>query len=538
MSGDYPVLVDCTLRDGGYHNAWDFDSELINEYLEAMAAISADYVELGFRSLEQGTYRGGCAYTTDRFIRHLNVPSSLRLGVMVNAGELARYPGGVKAALDILFVDAADSPVRLVRVASHFSELEEALEACTWLRQRGYLVGVNLMQIADRSEAEIEEIANRASERPPDVLYFADSMGSMDAAQTSKIVSVLRRGWAGQLGIHAHDNMGRALVNSLQAIADGVTWVDSTVTGMGRGPGNAKTELLAVEIAQHRHASLNIAPLLSVIDRHFGPMQTEYGWGTNTYYYLAGKYGIHPTYVQAMLADSRYADEDVLAVMEHLQEEGGKTFNAEALESGKSFYDDHPVGSWAPADLLAGREVLILGSGPGVLRHHAAITEFTRLRQPLVIAFNTDSVLDDDLIDLRVASHPFRLLSNAAAHLSLPQPLVAPASMLPVSVRRSLDGKELLDFGLAIRPEIFEFSERHCILPTSLTVTYALAIATSGKAAKVYLAGFDGYSSDDPRTGEVDRLFAGFVASGSVPDIVAITPTKYTVDAGSVYSLI
>ena len=332
--------------------------------------------------------------------------------------------------------------------------------------------------------------------------------------------------------------MGRALVNSLQAIADGVTWIDSTVTGMGRGPGNAKTELLAVEIAQHRHASLNIAPLLSVIDRHFGPMQTEYGWGTNTYYYLAGKYGIHPTYVQAMLADSRYADEDVLAVMEHLQEAGGKTFNAEALESGKSFYDDHPVGSWAPADLLAGREVLILGSGPGVLRHHAAITEFTRLRQPLVIAFNTDSVLDGDLIDLRVASHPFRLLSNAAAHLSLPQPLVAPASMLPVSVRRSLDGKELLDFGLAVRPEIFEFSERHCILPTSLTVAYALAIATSGKAAKVYLAGFDGYSSNDPRTGEVDRLFAGFVASGSVPDIVAITPTKYTVDAGSVYSLI
>jgi len=177
VSGDYPVLVDCTLRDGGYHNAWDFDSELINEYLEAMAAISADYVELGFRSLEQGTYRGGCAYTTDRFIRHLNVPSSLRLGVMVNAGELARYPGGVKAALDILFVDAADSPVRLVRVASHFSELEEALEACTWLRQRGYLVGVNLMQIADRSEAEIEEIANRTSERPPRCLVLCRQYG-------------------------------------------------------------------------------------------------------------------------------------------------------------------------------------------------------------------------------------------------------------------------------------------------------------------------------------------------------------------------
>ena len=94
MSDDRPVLVDCTLRDGGYHNAWDFDSELINEYLEAMAAISADYVELGFRSLEQGTYRGGCAYTTDRFIRQLNVPSGLRLGVMAaDASPTSRLKG-------------------------------------------------------------------------------------------------------------------------------------------------------------------------------------------------------------------------------------------------------------------------------------------------------------------------------------------------------------------------------------------------------------------------------------------------------------
>ena len=538
MSNDHPILVDCTLRDGGYHNAWDFPTELINDYLGAMASISADYVELGFRSLEHGTFRGGCAYTTDRFIRQMAVPPSLRLGVMVNAGELARYPDGLEAALDVLFVNAGESPVSLVRIASHFAELDEALDASTWLRERGYVVGVNLMQIADRSDAEIEEIANRASERPPDVLYFADSLGGMDAAQTSRIVALLRRGWTGPLGIHAHDNMGCALVNSLQAIADGVTWIDSTVTGMGRGPGNTKTEHLAIEIAQCRHTPLDIAPLVAVINRHFQPMQAEYGWGTNSYYYLAGKYGIHPTYVQAMLADSRYADEDVLAVMEHLQEAGGKTFSVEELENGKNFYDDCPTGTWAPAEMLKGREVLVLGSGPGVSRYRAAITEFIKLHRPVVVAFNTDSVLDDDLVDLRVASHPFRLLSNATAHLKLPQPLVTPASMLPESVRNLLDGKEVLDFGLAVRSETFEFSERYCVLPTSLTVAYALAIATSGHARRVLLAGFDGYSPDDPRNTEVDWLLSGFTANEFVPDLIAITPTRFAVDVGSVFSMI
>jgi len=538
MTSYEPLLLDCTLRDGGYHNDWDFPVDLIEEYLRAMAAASVDFVELGFRSLEADGFRGGCAYTTDGFIRQLDVPTGLTLGVMVNTGELNRHESGVEAAIDILFTPADDSPVTLVRLATHFVEVDAALAACNRLHELGYLVGVNLMQIADRTDAEIEEVARRAAAEPPDVLYFADSLGSMDAVQTSRIIGVLRREWNGPLGIHTHDNMGRALVNSLQAMEDGVSWIDATVTGMGRGPGNAKTEHLAIEVAECRHIRLDIAPLLSLVEHRFRPMQAKYGWGTNTYYYLAGKYGIHPTYVQAMLADSRYADEDVLAVLGHLQEAGGKKFSVEALETGRNFYDSRPAGTWAPASLLEGRDLLVLGSGPGVSVHRCAIVEYIKSARPVVVAFNTDSVLDDGLIDLRIASHPFRLLSNAAAHLKLPQPLVTPASMLPESVRMSLEGKELLDFGLTVQEDTFEFAERHCVLPTSLTVAYALAIAASGRSGRVYLAGFDGYSSDDPRNVEVDKLLMGYLAESGVPELLAITPSRFSVAAGSVYSLI
>jgi len=538
MTSHEPLLLDCTLRDGGYHNDWDFPVELVEEYLRAMEAISVDVVELGFRSIEHEGFRGGCAYTTDGFVRNLAVPAGLTLGVMVNTGELVRHEDGVVAAVDSLFTHAEDSPVTLVRLASHFSEIRAALQATERLHELGYRVGVNLMQIADRSDDEIEEVARLAVGSSPDVLYFADSLGSMDAAQTSRIIAVLRRHWCGPLGIHTHDNMGRALANCLQAVGDGVTWLDATVTGMGRGPGNAKTEHLAIEVADLRHTPLDIAPLVSLVGRWFKPMQARYGWGTNTYYYLAGKYGIHPTYVQAMLADSRYADEDVLAVLGHLQEAGGKKFSVEALETGRSFYDSRPAGTWAPASLLEGRDLLVLGSGPGVSAHRGAIVEYIESARPVVVAFNTDSVIDDCLINLRIASHPFRLLSNAAAHLKLPQPLVTPASMLPESVRTSLDGKELFDFGLSVQPDTFEFAERHCILPTSLTVAYALAIAASGLSRRVYMAGFDGYSSDDPRNVEVDKLFTGYLAESGVPEVLAITPSRYSVAAGSVYSLI
>jgi len=532
-----PTLVDCTLRDGGYYNRWDFANDLIEEYLQAMSIAAVDFVELGFRHLETDGFQGGCAYTTDQFIRGLSIPPNLAVGVMVNAGDLQSYELGPTAAIESLFAPAADSPVQLVRIASHFHEVGVAFEACAKLQELGYLVGINLMQVADRSDDEISYVGEQASVVGPDVLYFADSLGSMDSAQATKVIRVLRSRWSGPIGIHAHDNMGLALMNTLHALEEGVTWVDATVTGMGRGAGNTKVEYLLIELADRYQVPLNIIPLVSLIERRFRPMQAEFGWGSNTFYYLAGRYGIHPTYVQAMLTDSRYAEEDVLAVIDHLKFAGGKRFSVEALETGLNFYDSTPTGSWAPAALMEERDVLILGSGPGVERYRDALEEYVVLCAPLVMAFNTDSVLRDELVDLRVASHPFRLLSNVEAHLKFQQPLMTPLSMLPKSVRDSLADKEVFDFGLAVQPGVFEISDCHCVLPTSLTVAYAIAAAASGRANRIYLAGFDGYSNSDPRNAEVEDLLAGFSDTGGVPEILAITPSRFSVRAVSVFSL-
>lgn len=532
-----PVFLDCTLRDGGYYTAWDFSADLINDYLHAMHAVGVDVVELGFRSFDRHGFKGGCAYTTDGFVRRLNVPDGLKLAAMVNAGELVRHPDGVVGAVSRLFEPASDSPLDLVRVACHMEEFEAVLPACAWLRDQGYLAGINLMQISDRSEDEIEALGRIASACPPDVLYLADSTGSMTLEHTSTVIAAMRRGWGGPLGIHTHDSMGQALANTLRAVSEGVAWVDGTVTGMGRGPGNAPTEYLAIELAALRQTPLNITPLLSVIARHFKPLQAKYGWGTNTYYYLAGRYGIHPSYVQEMLWDPRY-DEDLLAVIEHLRQAGAKRFSLHALETGRHFYKGEPSGTWAPASVIAGREVLVIGAGPGAARHREALEDYISTARPFVIALNTKATVREELIDIRAASHPVRLLEDCAEHLRLPQPLATPASMLPESVRSSLEGKQLLDFGLTVEGDRFSFAEHYCILPTALVVAYALAIAASGKASRVLLAGFDGYSADDPRVAEMDKLLGDYQGIASAPPLLAVTPTRYKLPVSSVYSLI
>lgn len=534
--------LDCTLRDGGYYNAWDFPKPLILHYLEAMAAARVDIVELGLRSLKNSGFKGACAYTTDDFLRSLPLPSNLSIGVMVNGSELlGELP--LEKALEQLFpLPASETPLDLVRVACHVHEFTSALPAVTWLKARGYQVGFNLMQVADRTEEEIKELAREATAYSMDALYFADSMGSMNPEQAAQIIHWFRSEWKGAMGIHTHENLGLALSNTLRALDEGVTWVDSTVTGMGRGPGNARTEELAIEIAERRGNPVNLVPLMTLLRKHFKPMQRHYGWGTNPYYYLAGKYGIHPTYIQEMLNDSRYDEEDVLAVIEHLRVEGGKKFSWNTLGVARHFYHGEPKGEWSPRAQFQGREVLLLGTGPGVAQHREALERYIRIQKPLVLALNTQSSMDAELIDIRVACHPVRLLADCETHAQLPQPLITPYSMLPGDVQSALSNKQankqVLDFGLIVKEGTFEFSDTYCTAPTSLVMAYAFAVIASGHAKRVLMAGFDGYPGEDPRNNEMNQIVKDYQSTAGGSPLIAITPTRYDIACQSIYGLV
>lgn len=530
-------VIDCTLRDGGYYNAWDFSEPLIQQYLFAIHAAGVDIVEIGFRSVKNNGFKGACAFATDFFIESLLLPESLTIAVMVNGNELSNSDRQHETLTQLFPLPASHSSVDLVRIACHVHEFANVLPVAVWLKERGYMVGFNLMQVADRSELEIKELSKLASKYPVDVLYFADSMGSMTPDQVSQIIQWIRCEWHGALGIHTHDNMGLALSNTMRALDNGATWVDSTVTGMGRGPGNARTEELAIEIAARRGKQINLIPLMTLLREHFKPMQAQFGWGTNPYYYLAGKYGIHPTYIQEMLNDSRYTEEDVFAVIEHLRMEGGKKFSLNTMDAARHFYRGEPTGHWRPQSLFEGRDVLLLGTGPGVAQHRQALERYIRQYRPLVLALNTQSAIDAPLIDLRVACHPVRLLADCTVHTQLPQPLITPYSMLPEDVKASLANKEVLDFGMCVQAGTFVFEPTYCTTPTSLVVAYALAISTSGHANRVLMAGFDGFGGDDPRSQEMQALFETYQRDDMALPLVAITPTRYSLHKESVYAL-
>jgi 4-hydroxy 2-oxovalerate aldolase len=530
------TLLDCTLRDGGYYNAWDFPPDVVDDYLKAMKSAGVDVVELGFRFLQNEGFKGPFAFTTDSFLRSLAIPDGLQIGVMVNGADLCTEIGW-QAALERLFPSpAAQTQVHLVRIACHFKELEAAFNAAEWLAQKGYRVGINLMQIADRTPQELKALAQMAQNSSIEVLYFADSMGSMTPIDTTRVIQELREGWNGAIGIHTHDNMGQAVANSLAALDQGATWVDATVTGMGRGPGNAQTEVLAVALRRN-HSIANLVPLFRLVRTWFAPAKARYGWGTNPYYYLAGAYGIHPTYIQNMLDDDRYDEEDRIAVIEYLSKTGSHTYSSKHLELARRLFDDDVRGSWNPTERFESREVLILGSGPSVQAHRQAIEAYIQAKRPLVVALNLNNSVSQELIDLRVACHPVRLLADAQHYAGSTQPLILPKSMLPADVVQHVAARSMLDFGVGVEPDTFKFEKTYAVVPTSLVIAYALALANSGQAQNIRLAGFDGYAPGDERQQESQRVFSTYLKTPKVIPIESITSTTYRIPSSSVYSL-
>lgn len=532
------TILDCTLRDGGYYNNWNFSTELVNRYLIAMKEAQVDVVELGFRSLKNEGFKGPYAFTTDDFIQSLDIPSDLTICVMVNASDLCADIGW-KKVMEKLFPMSSDTArVDMVRFACHYHELGNALLAANWLIERGYRVGLNLMQIVDCTQADIRGLGKLASKTNIEVLYFADSMGSMLPREIKRIVGWLRESWSGAIGIHTHDNMRLALQNTLNAQAHGVNWLDATITGMGRGPGNARIEEVLIETEALRGRKANIIPLMSLIRSDFSPMKNHFGWGTNTYYYLAGKHGIHPSYIQEMLRDGRYEDEDILAVIDYLREEGGKKFSLTTLNGARQFFHGEPRGTWSPETVIKNREMLILGSGPSVLEHSYSLKSYIKRARPLVIALNTQEFIDQELIDFRIACHPVRLLADVHDYLRLPQPLIIPVSMLSESLIAKLNGKVLLDYGLGIEDGRFAFFKTHCIAPSPLVLAYALAVAKSGKASRIIMAGFDGFERGDVRNDEVETIFSIFKDSDCKHELFSVTPTKYkNLPTKSIYAL-
>jgi 4-hydroxy 2-oxovalerate aldolase len=340
------------------------------------------------------------------------------------------------------------------------------------------------------------------------------------------------------MGIHTHNNMAKAIDNSFTALAEGVEWLDVTVTGMGRGAGNAQTENLLALLAKQGNTHYQPDAVYELVVRYFEAMQRECGWGSSLLYFLGAQNDIHPTYIQNLLSNSHYGTEEVVGAIGYLSSlEGTSSYSGEVLEAALNINSQaKPVaGSDKLKGLFAGREVLIVNNGPSLGKYLRDIETYIRERQPVVIAVNVISELAEDFVDYFCVSHNTKYLSESTTYQQLVKPLILPAHRFESAELGDLK-VPFVDYGLQVTSDEFAVKGNFCVVPYDLTFAYAVAAAVEGNAALITLVGSDGYKSTDTRQLEMLKLISTLRRSDEAVELKSLTPSSYPVAKGSIYA--
>ncbi len=284
-------VLDATLRDGGLVNDFRFSDDFVRALYLANIRAGVDYMEFGYKgdkSMFDVDKFGPCKFCDDDYIRAIvgENNTDLKIAVMADVGR-CDYKNDIH--------DRSESPIDLVRVATYLHQIPTAVSMIEDAKSKGYEVSCNIMAISNARESDIQAALDILGKSPVDVFYIVDSFGSLYPEQIARTVEIYKEyaeKYGKKLGMHAHNNQQLAFANTIEAVGDGVDWLDATYAAMGRGAGNCAMELL---LGFLKNPKYNVYPVIQFIEKHI-PAIREAGavWGYDFQYMMTGLLNQHP----------------------------------------------------------------------------------------------------------------------------------------------------------------------------------------------------------------------------------------------------
>ena len=280
-------VLDCTVRDGGLINQWQFSNDFVRKVFLALSKAGVDYMEIGYKSSEKYFSRkenGAWKFCSEDDLKRI-----------VSAGETKMK---LSAMADIGRIDPEDIPQKsdsildMIRVACYVKEVDKAISLAHCCMDKGYEATINLMAVSKVLERDLDEaLADLAKSNVP-VIYLVDSFGAMYSEQIHSLAKKYFEALPGkELGIHTHNNQQLAFANTIEGIIAGINRLDATIYGMGRGAGNCPLELL---LSFLKNPKFDIRPILEIIQELFIPQKADTEWGYHIPYMITGMLNEHP----------------------------------------------------------------------------------------------------------------------------------------------------------------------------------------------------------------------------------------------------
>jgi 4-hydroxy 2-oxovalerate aldolase len=231
------IITDSSLRDGNHSVKHTISLDSIERYCKFADKAGIHIVEVGHgNGLAASSLLIGKSPNTDKEMlttARKNLPNS-KLGIHTIPGLSTM--DDAKAAMDY--------GVDVFRVATHCTEATLSKSHIEYLAKSGKEVFGVLMMSALITPEELAQQAKIMEDYGAQSIIIMDSTGTYLPVDVRERISLLCSILNIPVGFHAHNNLGCAVANSLEAVEVGATYIDACIRGFGAGAGNAPLELI------------------------------------------------------------------------------------------------------------------------------------------------------------------------------------------------------------------------------------------------------------------------------------------------------
>lgn len=476
-------LLDCTLRDGGYVNDWEFGHDNMVNLFERLVDAGIDIIEIGFIDDRR-------PYDYNRSI----MPDTASAKKIY--GLLDRKESMIVGMIDYGTCDltniqpCSESFLDGIRVIFKKHLRREAIRFCAELVKLGYKTFVQLVSVTSYSDEEMLDLINLANEIKPYAVSMVDTYGLMHQNNLKHYYDLLDNYLDPTiaLGYHAHNNFQMGYANCIELLSSNterMLVVDGSIYGMGKSAGNAPLELIAMHMNQCYGKNYHISQILEAIDTSISSFYKPATWGYNMFYFLAAYNDCHPNYVSYLMEKRTLSVKSINEILGQLEEDVRLLYDKKYIENLYVKYQENVVDDTqaisALQDRFLGKTLLLLGPGLNIKKQKDKIVRFVESNHPIIISINM--ITEEFDLDYVFLSNSKRYVQMATALSDKNKRYEIIATSNVTSSGKNFDYELNYSALLDRKAEIIDNS-----------FVMLLKVMLRVGMEKVYLAGFDGYS--------------------------------------------
>ena len=377
MANNDLKLLDCTLRDGGYINNWKWGFHGARAIIHALVKANVDVVEVGFLRNVEG-------YDPD--ISVCNTIEELNRLLPDNCGNTIFSGMAMRSNYDINKLSPySGKGIEMIRVTAHDYDIEEGMEFARKVKEKGYKLSINPINIMGYSDERILWIIDQVNRIQPYQFSIVDTFGSMKRRDLDRIVSLVDNNLDCNIrvALHLHENMSLSCSLAQKFIDKHLNRpvaVDASLMGMGRTPGNLPLELIADYLNEYSDKAYDIDYLMDAIQDYIAPLKGNSQWGYTPAYFLSARFNLHRNYAEHYLMKGDLTNKDINHILARIEDSKKTIFDKEYADKLYEEYQNHKTDdSQALNSLksqLKGKSVLIIAPGESIKTKRDDIQSF------------------------------------------------------------------------------------------------------------------------------------------------------------------